>query len=107
MADEFYASGAGPMPREAPPDVTRITDPEGAADRFEAEAMPHMKDLYRMAIRMLGEPAQAEDVLQESIYKAGNLSTVSRAEQIAAHGCSVYSSIASITTGASGSAFRY
>jgi RNA polymerase sigma-70 factor, ECF subfamily len=70
MADEFYASGAGPMPREAPPDVTRITDPEGAADRFEAEAMPHMKDLYRMAIRMLGEPAQAEDVLQE-VYLQG------------------------------------
>jgi RNA polymerase sigma-70 factor, ECF subfamily len=32
--------------------------------------MPHMKDLYRMAIRMLGEPAQAEDVLQE-VYLQG------------------------------------
>jgi len=32
---------------------------------FEAEALPHSRDLYRVALRLTGDPAKAEDVVQE------------------------------------------
>ena len=38
--------------------------------RFEAEAMPHLNDLFRTAIRLTGDRAQAEDVLQELYLQA-------------------------------------
>lgn len=40
------------------------------ADRFEAEAMPHMADLFRTATRVLGERSRAEDVVQEVYLQA-------------------------------------
>jgi RNA polymerase sigma-70 factor (ECF subfamily) len=39
-------------------------------ERFEAEAMPHLNDLFRTALRMTGERGQAEDVLQELYLQA-------------------------------------
>src|SRR5215813_4525399 len=49
-------------------------DPAGhggsSAERFEAEAMPHLKDLFRTALRMTGERGRAEDVLQEVYLQA-------------------------------------
>jgi RNA polymerase sigma-70 factor (ECF subfamily) len=41
-----------------------------AAERFETEAMPHLNDLFRTALRMTGERGQAEDVLQEVYLQA-------------------------------------
>ena len=38
--------------------------------RFEAEAMPHLNDLFRMALRVTGERAAAEDVIQEVYLQA-------------------------------------
>ncbi|PWT90681.1 MAG: RNA polymerase subunit sigma [Proteobacteria bacterium] len=38
--------------------------------RFEAEAMPHLNDLYRTALRMTGERAHADDVVQEVYLQA-------------------------------------
>jgi RNA polymerase sigma-70 factor (ECF subfamily) len=38
--------------------------------RFEAEAMPHLNDLFRTATRLTGERGQAEDVLQEVYLQA-------------------------------------
>jgi len=40
------------------------------ADRFEAEAMPHLNDLFRTALRLTGERGSAEDVLQEVYLQA-------------------------------------
>jgi RNA polymerase sigma-70 factor (ECF subfamily) len=40
------------------------------ASEFEAVAMPHMNDLYRMASRLLGSRERAEDVLQEVYLQA-------------------------------------
>jgi RNA polymerase sigma-70 factor, ECF subfamily len=40
------------------------------AERFETEAMPHLHDLYRTATRVLGDPARAEDVVQEVFLQA-------------------------------------
>jgi RNA polymerase sigma-70 factor, ECF subfamily len=37
---------------------------------FDAEAMPHLNDLYRTAARMLGDRARAEDVVQEVYLQA-------------------------------------
>ncbi len=39
-------------------------------ERFEAEATPHMADLYRTATRVLGERSRAEDVVQEVYLQA-------------------------------------
>ncbi len=41
-----------------------------ALTRFEAEAMLHLNDLFRIAIRMLGERVRAEDVIQETYLQA-------------------------------------
>ena len=37
---------------------------------FDADAMPHMNDLYRTAMRMTGDPARAEDAVQETFLQA-------------------------------------
>src|SRR5262245_30027151 len=41
-----------------------------ANQRFEAEAMPHLNDLFRSALRMTEERGAAEDVLQEVYLQA-------------------------------------
>jgi RNA polymerase sigma-70 factor (ECF subfamily) len=45
---------------------------EGESRRFEfdAEAMPHLNDLYRTATRILGDRSRAEDVVQEVFLQA-------------------------------------
>ncbi len=43
---------------------------ESPRARFENEAMPHLKDLYRTAARVVGDSARAEDVLQETYLQA-------------------------------------
>ncbi len=37
---------------------------------FEAEAMPHLNDLFRTARKVLGDPARAEDVVQDVYLQA-------------------------------------
>ncbi len=37
---------------------------------FEAQALPHINDLYRTAQRMTGDPARAEDATQEAYLQA-------------------------------------
>jgi RNA polymerase sigma-70 factor, ECF subfamily len=39
-------------------------------ERFEAEALGHLNDLYRAARRLLGSPTEAEDVVQETYLLA-------------------------------------
>src|SRR5205085_9918551 len=39
-------------------------------DEFEAAAMPHMKDIYRTAARLLGDGTGADDVVQEVYLQA-------------------------------------
>jgi RNA polymerase sigma-70 factor (ECF subfamily) len=40
------------------------------AERFEAEAMPHLNDIFRTAARLLGDRSRAEDVAQEVYLQA-------------------------------------
>lgn len=37
---------------------------------FEERAIPHLKPLYRLALRLTGDPAAAEDLVQETYLKA-------------------------------------
>jgi len=39
-------------------------------DEFEKAALPHLKDLYRTAARLLGDSSAAEDVVQETYLQA-------------------------------------
>lgn len=73
-------------PAPAPADVTeQLLDPDVAADepdartgetpaeraaRFEAEAMPYLDQLYSAALRTTRNPADAEDLVQETFFKA-------------------------------------
>jgi len=41
-----------------------------ATERFEAEALPHLNDIFRTANRLLGDSARAEDVTQEVFLQA-------------------------------------
>ena len=41
-----------------------------SSERFEAEAMPHLNDLFRSATRMVGDRGRAEDVVQEVFMQA-------------------------------------
>src|ERR1700733_15075026 len=37
---------------------------------FEDEALPHLDTLYRVALRLTGEPAAAEDLVQDTMLRA-------------------------------------
>ena len=39
-------------------------------ERFEAEAMPHLNDIFRTALRVTGDRGAAEDVIQEVYLQA-------------------------------------
>lgn len=53
----------------APRPVTENV-PLSAEARFQAEAMPHLNDIFRTASRILGDRARAEDVAQEVFLQA-------------------------------------
>src|SRR5258708_2601743 len=44
--------------------------PAQAADRFVDEALPYRRQLYRIALRLTGNAADAEDLVQETYAKA-------------------------------------
>ena len=54
---------------EAPVVVADETDEERAA-RFERDALPYLDQLYGGALRMTRNPADAEDLVQETFVKA-------------------------------------
>ncbi|HEY3507386.1 MAG TPA: sigma-70 family RNA polymerase sigma factor [Actinocatenispora sp.] len=51
-------------------DVTRTETPERRRARFEQDAMPFVDQLYAAALRMTRNPADAEDLVQETYLKA-------------------------------------
>src|SRR5947207_2391050 len=59
-----------PAPRPAPPPAsTPATDAEKRAS-FEREAPIHLDSLYRVALRLTGNPVEADDLVQETMLKA-------------------------------------
>ncbi len=65
MTDIDGADGPGPVELAAPPE----SDAELTA-RFERDAIPMLDQLYGGALRMTRNPADAEDLLQETMVKA-------------------------------------
>lgn len=47
-----------------------MTEPITATASFEQEALPHLDSLYRVALRLTGDPSQAEDLVQDTMLKA-------------------------------------
>jgi RNA polymerase sigma-70 factor, ECF subfamily len=46
-----------------------VTDADKIRE-FEREALPHLDVVYRVALRLSGDPVQAEDLTQETMFKA-------------------------------------
>ena len=59
---------APPAP-PVPPSGSSAADAEKRAS-FEREALVHLDSLYRVALRLTGNPAEADDLVQETMLKA-------------------------------------
>ena len=57
------------LPPDEPVDLATETDAERSA-RFERDALPFLDQLYSAAMRMTRNPADAEDLVQETFAKA-------------------------------------
>jgi RNA polymerase sigma-70 factor (ECF subfamily) len=73
----MYMPGSETAERRMADDFSRTVAPfasdnaaDRTADRFEAEAMPHLNDIFRTATRILGDKTRAEDVAQEVYLQA-------------------------------------
>ena len=64
-----HAAGSW-MANDLPQQDTASWTSGSAADRFDAEALPHLNDIFRTATRILGDSARAEDVAQEVYLQA-------------------------------------
>lgn len=69
MADTDGATDAPDVPDARGPSRSNETDAELTA-RFERDAIPLLDQLYGGALRMTRNPADAEDLLQETMVKA-------------------------------------
>jgi RNA polymerase sigma-70 factor (ECF subfamily) len=47
-----------------------MAEPTTTGRPFDAEALPHLDALYRVALRLTGDPSQAEDLVQDTMLKA-------------------------------------
>ena len=47
-----------------------MAEPSAAGRTFDEEALPHLDALYRVALRLTGDPARAEDLVQDAMLKA-------------------------------------
>jgi RNA polymerase sigma-70 factor, ECF subfamily len=66
---EFQLEGSTVPSTEIHPDAAVETE-EQRAERFERDAMPLLDQLYSAALRMTRNPADAEDLVQETYLKA-------------------------------------
>jgi RNA polymerase sigma-70 factor (ECF subfamily) len=47
-----------------------MAEPSAAIRSFDDEALPHLDALYRVALRLTGDPSQAGDLVQDTMLKA-------------------------------------
>src|SRR6516164_4962534 len=58
------------MPNPRPADRSITETPSQRAVRFERDALPYLRPLYPAALRMTRNPADAEDLIQETFTRA-------------------------------------
>jgi RNA polymerase sigma-70 factor (ECF subfamily) len=63
------SGGSTEHPDDLPVDLATET-PAERSDRFERDALPYLDQLYSAAMRMTRNPADAEDLVQETFAKA-------------------------------------
>src|SRR5215469_15911149 len=69
-AADGQAPFPGPAVNSAFASAAQTCGDRSQVERFEVEAMPHLNDLFRTALRMTGKRGQAEDVVQEVYLQA-------------------------------------
>lgn len=47
-----------------------MTEPAAAREVFEAQLVPQLDSLYRLALRLTTDPSRAEDLVQDTVLKA-------------------------------------
>lgn len=47
-----------------------MSTPPSTETAFERDVLPHLDVMYRVALRLTGEPASAEDLVQDTVLKA-------------------------------------
>lgn len=67
QASQAFGWGNEPGPAPA---MSGAFSNRSVSDRFESEAMPHLNDIFRTALRVTGDRAAAEDVIQEVYLQA-------------------------------------
>ena len=84
-----------------------MAEPTAAGRSFDAEALPHLDALYRVALRLTGDPSQAEDLVQDTMLKAYRSWRQYRPGPTPRAGCSPSSATPSSTTIGAGSWSRW
>jgi len=61
---------AGPDGHDMPRYEARMAEHDRSREAFESLTLPHLAGLYRLALRLTGQPSTAEDLVQETFLKA-------------------------------------
>ena len=64
-----------------------MATPAPAGTAFEREVLPHLDAMYRVGLRLTGNVAEAEDLVQDSVLKAFRAWASFRQEPTRAAGC--------------------
>src|SRR3984957_9541981 len=65
-----YREGVGHVPETPVPETPVPETLDERGERFESDVMPYLDQLYSAALRMTRNPADAEDLVQETFAKA-------------------------------------